>query len=67
MVYSLEIRHSLMRSLKLCQMTLQFVNSIGREIRWHGRGKNEAAHYCVNCEVSLKLIFISNHINLSIV
>ncbi|CAG2164826.1 unnamed protein product [Oppiella nova] len=47
-----KIRNSLMRSLKLCQMTLQYVESVGREIRWHGRGKNEAAHYCVNCECS---------------
>jgi histone demethylase len=44
-----------MRTLKLCEMIIQFVHSLGRDIRWHGRGKNEAAHYCVNCEVSIEI------------
>lgn len=32
-------------------MLLDFVGSVGKDIIWHGRAKDEAAHYCVNCEV----------------
>lgn len=28
------------------------VKSKGIEVRFHGRGKNEASHYCGQCEVS---------------
>lgn len=36
-------------------MLLDFVESVGKDIIWHGRAKDEAAHYCVNCEVRLTL------------
>lgn len=32
-------------------MLLDFVTSVGKEVKWHGRKKDEAAHYCINCEV----------------
>ena len=49
----------LLRSLKCCQMIMDFVEACGREIRWHGRSKNEAAHYCVNCEVEVfNILFV---------
>ena len=34
------------------QMLVDFVASVGKELKWHGRKKDEAAHYCINCEVS---------------
>ncbi|XP_053201703.1 lysine-specific demethylase 6A-like [Panonychus citri] len=53
------IKICLLRSLKCCQMIMDFVASCGREIRWHGRGKNEAAHYCVDCEVEVfNILFV---------
>jgi lysine-specific demethylase 6A len=30
----------------------EFVKSKGIEIKFHGRNKNEASHYCGQCEVS---------------
>lgn len=35
---------------------IEFVKSKGIEIRFHGRGKNEASHYCGQCEVRQNLI-----------
>jgi len=38
---------------------MEYVNSHGRDIRWHGRGSNEAAHYCVNCELEVfNILFV---------
>lgn len=37
--------------MRQCQMTLDFLKELKKEVKWHGRGKNEAAHYCTNCEV----------------
>lgn len=31
--------------------TLEYVKAKGVEVRFHGRGKNEASHYCGQCEV----------------
>lgn len=45
-------RYCLLRTLRQCQMTLDFLKELKKEVKWHGRGKNEAAHYCTNCEVS---------------
>lgn len=40
-------------------MTLEYVKSKGVEVRFHGRGKNEASHYCGQCEVrNLLYIYI---------
>lgn len=33
-------------------MLIDFIKALGKEIKWHGRAKDESAHYCVNCEVS---------------
>lgn len=40
-----------MRSLRQIRFTLDFVEELGLEVKWHGRGENEAAHYCNDCEV----------------
>lgn len=34
--------------------TLEYVKAKDVEVRFHGRGKNEASHYCGFCEVSIK-------------
>lgn len=48
-----------MRSLRCGQMLLDFVNNLGKEIRFHGRAKDEPAHYCVNCEVEVfNILFV---------
>jgi lysine-specific demethylase 6A len=33
----------------------EFVKSKGLEIKFHGRNKNEASHYCGQCEVRLNI------------
>ena len=48
-----------MRSLKCGQMLLDFVSNLGKEIRFHGRAKDEPAHYCVICEVEVfNILFV---------
>jgi len=38
---------------------MNFVKKLGKEIKWHGRDKNEPAHYCVNCELEVfDLLFV---------
>lgn len=41
-----------MQTLRHVVATLEYVKSKGIEVRFHGRGKNEASHYCGQCEVS---------------
>lgn len=45
-------RNCLLQTLKHVVATLEYVKSKGVEVRFHGRGKNEASHYCGQCEVS---------------
>ncbi|KAK6618017.1 hypothetical protein RUM44_002459 [Polyplax serrata] len=53
------IKNCLLRSLKHCCIILDIVKSKGVEIRFHGRGKNEASHYCGQCEVEVfNILFI---------
>lgn len=42
-----------MNTMKHCMQILEYVKSKGIEVRFHGRGKNEASHYCGQCEVSI--------------
>lgn len=37
-------------------MILEFVRHKGIDVKFHGRGKNEASHYCGQCEVSINQI-----------
>lgn len=46
------IKNCLLRTMRQCCLILEFVKSKGVEVRFHGRGKNEASHYCGQCEVS---------------
>lgn len=54
------IKNCLLRTMKQCCLILEFVKSKGVEVRFHGRGKNEASHYCGQCEV-IKRFFISTN------
>ena len=48
-----------MKTLRHTQLTLQFVRSKGVQVRFHGRGKNEASHYCGQCEEEVfNILFI---------
>ncbi|XP_022095086.1 histone demethylase UTY-like isoform X2 [Acanthaster planci] len=47
------MKYCLLRTLKQTQMTLDLLKEMGVEVHWHGRAKNETAHYCVNCEVEV--------------
>lgn len=57
-----QIKYCLLRTLKQCQLTIDFIKSLDLEIRFHGRGKNEASHYCVNCELEVfNILFVKGH------
>lgn len=45
-------RYCLLRTLKQCQTLREALIAAGKEIIWHGRTKEEPAHYCSICEVS---------------
>ncbi|XP_065357101.1 lysine-specific demethylase 6A isoform X2 [Calliphora vicina] len=47
------IKMCLLQTLKNVMHTLQYVKSKGVLVRFHGRGKNEASHYCGQCEVEV--------------
>ncbi|KAI5711911.1 hypothetical protein M8J75_004200 [Diaphorina citri] len=53
------IKNCLLQTLRHCALILEFVKSKGVEVRFHGRGKNEASHYCGQCEVEVfNILFI---------
>lgn len=53
------IKSCLLRTLKHCALILEFVKAKGVEVRFHGRGKNEASHYCGQCEMEVfNILFI---------
>ncbi|CAG5124535.1 unnamed protein product, partial [Candidula unifasciata] len=55
-----EIRKTLMYSLCQVQMTLDLVDSLEKEVKWHGRAPGEAAHYCEECEVEVfNILFVT--------
>lgn len=43
-----------MQTLRYTLSQLEYVKAKGIEVRFHGRGKNEASHYCGQCEVSIR-------------
>lgn len=47
------IKSILLRSLVYVQKTCNFVKKLGKDVKWHGKNKNEPAHYCVNCELEV--------------
>jgi len=53
------IKYTLLRTLKITQATREFVEALGKEVKWHGRTENEAAHYCNNCELEVfNILFV---------
>uniref|UniRef100_A0A182VTR3 JmjC domain-containing protein n=1 Tax=Anopheles minimus TaxID=112268 RepID=A0A182VTR3_9DIPT len=53
------IKTCLMQTMKHCMQILEYVKSLNIEVRFHGRGKNEASHYCGQCEVEVfNVLFI---------
>lgn len=44
-------RNCLMQTIQQTIHIQEFVKSKGIEIKFHGRNKNEASHYCGQCEV----------------
>ncbi|RXG68549.1 Lysine-specific demethylase 6A [Armadillidium vulgare] len=56
------LKGCLMRSLRSVMIMLDFVRQCGLEPRFHGRKKNEAAHYCGACEVEVfNILFVKEH------
>ncbi|XP_066247383.1 lysine-specific demethylase 6A isoform X1 [Euwallacea similis] len=53
------IKNCLLRTLTKCSRILEFVKDKGVEVKFHGRGKNEASHYCGQCEIEVfNILFI---------
>ncbi len=52
-------RYCLLRTLRQCELTREFLASLKKEVKWHGRSEGEAAHYCNGCEVSTSCVFTS--------
>lgn len=49
----------MLQTLRFVVHTLEYVKSKGVEVRFHGRGKNEASHYCGQCELEVfNILFI---------
>ena len=47
------VKNTLMRSLRQVLVTLEYVRSKGCEVKFHGRSRGEAAHFCGQCEVEV--------------
>ncbi|XP_064638902.1 histone demethylase UTY-like isoform X2 [Lineus longissimus] len=47
------LKYCLMRTLRQCQYTLNFVQANGKEVKWHGRKREEVVHYCNDCEAEV--------------
>ncbi|XP_041438042.1 lysine-specific demethylase 6A isoform X2 [Xenopus laevis] len=58
------IKYCLLRTLKHCQALREVLIAAGIEIVWHGRTKEEPAHYCSICEVEVfNLLFVTKESN----
>lgn len=51
------------RSLRYCEKTYDILKDLNIQITWHGREKNEAAHYCSTCEVEVFNILFVKEMN----
>ncbi|KAJ6633668.1 Lysine-specific demethylase 6A, partial [Pseudolycoriella hygida] len=53
------IKNCLLQTLRHVIATLEYVKLKNVEVRFHGRGKNEASHYCGQCELEVfNILFI---------
>uniref|UniRef100_A0A8D2JT09 [histone H3]-trimethyl-L-lysine(27) demethylase n=1 Tax=Sciurus vulgaris TaxID=55149 RepID=A0A8D2JT09_SCIVU len=58
------MKYCLLKILKQCQTLREALVAAGKEVLWHGRTKNEPAHYCSVCEVEVfNLLFVTNESN----
>uniref|UniRef100_A0A8C1DL90 [histone H3]-trimethyl-L-lysine(27) demethylase n=1 Tax=Cyprinus carpio carpio TaxID=630221 RepID=A0A8C1DL90_CYPCA len=58
------IKYCLFRTLKQCQTLREVLIAAGKELVWHGRTKDEPAHYCSICEVEVfDLLFVTSESN----
>ncbi|KAJ1119121.1 hypothetical protein NDU88_007307 [Pleurodeles waltl] len=58
------VKYCLLRTLKQCQALRESLIAPGKEIAWHGRTKDEPAHYCNICEVEVfDLLFVTKESN----
>ncbi|XP_067300222.1 lysine-specific demethylase 6A isoform X7 [Pseudorasbora parva] len=58
------IKYCLLRTLKQCQALREALIAAGKELVWHGRTKDEPAHYCSICEVEVfDLLFVTSESN----
>ncbi|XP_058147756.1 lysine-specific demethylase 6A-like isoform X2 [Dasypus novemcinctus] len=58
------IKYCLLKILKQCQTLREALIAAGKEVIWHGRTKDETAHYCNICEVEVfDLLFVTNESN----
>ncbi|XP_063161342.1 lysine-specific demethylase 6A isoform X8 [Candoia aspera] len=58
------IKYCLLRTLKQCQTLREALIAARKEIVWHGRTKEEPAHYCSICEVEVfNLLYVTNESN----
>ncbi|XP_076857588.1 lysine-specific demethylase 6A-like isoform X2 [Brachyhypopomus gauderio] len=55
------IKYCLLRTLKHSQVLRETLIHAGRELVWHGRSRDEPAHYCSVCEVEVyNLLFVTS-------
>ncbi|PAA79077.1 hypothetical protein BOX15_Mlig018358g1 [Macrostomum lignano] len=53
------IKHTLQRSLVYCYMTIEFVQHLRLEVKWHGRKPDEDTQYCNVCDIELfNILFV---------
>ncbi|XP_066930632.1 histone demethylase UTY-like isoform X1 [Clytia hemisphaerica] len=57
------VKVCLERSLRYCVRTCEILKDMNIEVQWHGREKNEAAHYCSTCEVEVFNILFVKEMN----
>ncbi|KAM5181986.1 lysine-specific demethylase 6A isoform 3-T3 [Mantella aurantiaca] len=58
------IKYCLLRTLKQCQALREALIAAGKDVVWHGRTKEEPAHYCNICEVEVfNLLFVTKESN----
>ncbi|KAL4220760.1 Lysine-specific demethylase 6A [Mactra antiquata] len=58
------IKSTLMNSLRQIQFTMDYVESMNLDVKWHGRAEGEAAHYCNVCEVEVfNILFVKEQDN----
>ncbi|KAM9482570.1 lysine-specific demethylase 6A-like isoform 2-T2 [Clarias gariepinus] len=55
------IKFCLLRTLRQCQKVKEMLITAGKETIWHGRSRDEPAHYCSICEVEVfNLLFLTS-------